>query len=83
MDVKTAFLKVDLDEEIYMQQPVGFEQKGSEQKVCRLLRSIYGLKQSSRQWYFQFHNVVILNNFIMINEDHYVFLKALEVNLLL
>ena len=48
MDIMTTFLNGELDEEIYIQQPVGFEQKGSEQKVYRLLRLIYGLKQSSR-----------------------------------
>ena len=49
MDVKTAFLNGELEEEIYMEQPEGFIVESQEQKVCRLLRSIYGLKQSSRQ----------------------------------
>ena len=44
MDVKTAFLNGKLDEEIYMTQPMGFEVKGQERKVCKLKRSIYGLK---------------------------------------
>ena len=55
MDVKTAFLNEELDEEIYMDQPIGFVTKGQEHKVCKLKRSIYGLKQSSRQWYLRFH----------------------------
>jgi len=48
MDVKTAFLNGSLEEEIYMDQPLSFVSKGQEDKVCRLKRSIYGLKQSSR-----------------------------------
>ena len=44
MDVKTAFLNGDLEEEIYMDQPVGFVAEGQEHKVCKLKRSIYGLK---------------------------------------
>ena len=44
MDVKTAFLNGELDEEIYMDQPIGFEVKEQGHKVCRLKRSIYGLK---------------------------------------
>ena len=75
MDVKTAFLNGDLEEEIYMQQPIGFVNEGQENKVCRLLMSIYGLKQSSRQWYIRFHNTIILNGFIMIDEDHCVYIK--------
>ena len=75
MDVKTTFLNGDLEEEIYMQQPVGFVNEGQENKVCRLLKSIYGLKQSSRQWYIRFHNTIILNGFTMIDEDHCVYIK--------
>ena len=48
VDVKSAFLKGDLDEEIYMQQPEGFKMVGQEKKVCHLLKVIYGLKQASR-----------------------------------
>jgi hypothetical protein len=58
MDVKTAFLKGELDEEIYMAQPAGFEVQGHERKACCLKRSIYGLKQSSRQWYLRFHDSI-------------------------
>ena len=49
MDVKTTFFNGQLNEEIYMEQPVGFIIQGQERKVCRLNRLIYGLKQSSRQ----------------------------------
>ena len=75
MDVKTAFLNGELDEEIYMDQPISFVTKGQENKVCKLKRSIYGLKQSSRQWYLRFHQVVLLNGFTMIEEDHCVYVK--------
>jgi hypothetical protein len=45
MDVKTAFLNGDLEEEIYMDQPEGFVLPGNEHKVCKLLKSLYGLKR--------------------------------------
>jgi hypothetical protein len=48
LDVKTTFLHGDLEEEIYMQQPQGYEIKGKENLVCRLKKSLYGLKQAPR-----------------------------------
>ena len=48
MDVKTAFLNGDLNEEVYMMQPEGFVANDSGTLVCRLKKSIYGLKQASR-----------------------------------
>ena len=46
MDVRTTFLNGDLEEEIYMQQPKGFVAPGSEEKVCCLVKSFYGLIQA-------------------------------------
>ena len=58
MDVKSAFLNGELDEEIYMEQPQGFVTTGSEHLVCRLRKAIYGLKQASRAWNLQLHGVL-------------------------
>jgi hypothetical protein len=49
MDVKTAFLNGDLDEEIYMEQPKGFFAHGQEGKVCKLVKCLYVLKQAPKQ----------------------------------
>ena len=83
MDVKTTFLNGELDEEIYMSQPMGFEVKGQELKVCKLKHSIYGLKQLSRQWYFRFHDSIISHGFEMIKEDHCVYLKRSKKSVLI
>jgi len=51
MDVQTAFLNGNLEEEIYTKQPSGFVQKGKENLFCKLEKGLYGLKQSARCWY--------------------------------
>ncbi|KAL9250241.1 Retrovirus-related Pol polyprotein from transposon TNT 1-94-like protein [Drosera capensis] len=58
MDVKTAFLNGDIEETIYMQQPENFVSGDPKKMVCKLKKSISGLKQASRQWYHKFHNVI-------------------------
>nr|GEX94923.1 putative zinc finger, CCHC-type [Tanacetum cinerariifolium] len=64
MDVKVAFLNGDLHEDVYMAQQQGFKSKGQEHLVCKLKKSIYGLKQASRQWYLKFDKVMKKHNFI-------------------
>ena len=54
IDVKTAFLNGFLEEEVYMSQPEGFESNERLNQVCKLKRSIYGLKQASRSWNIHF-----------------------------
>ena len=58
MDVKTTFLNDHLDESIYMVQLDRFKAKGQENKVCKLLKSIYGLKQAYRSWNLRFDQTV-------------------------
>ena len=48
MDIKTAFLNSDLEEEIYMEQPEGCVILGQEHKICKLIKSLYGLKQAPK-----------------------------------
>ena len=76
MDVKTAFLNGDLEEEIYMDQPEGFVVEGKEHMVCKLKKSIYGLKQASRQWYFKFNNTITSFGFKENIVDRCIYLKV-------
>ncbi|CAH9135323.1 unnamed protein product, partial [Cuscuta epithymum] len=75
MDVKTAFLNGDLHEDVYMIQPEGYVSKGQEHLVCKLKKSIYGLKQASRQWYLKFDEVMKSNGFIKNKVDQCTYLK--------
>ena len=58
-----------------MDQPLGFELKGQKRKVCKPKRCIYGLKQASKQWNLKFHQAMLKNGFIMMEEDHCVYIK--------
>ena len=56
MDVKTAFLNRVIKEEVYIEQPEGFDVENRETHVCILHRALYGLKQDSRAWYSRIDN---------------------------
>ena len=75
MDVKTAFLNGDLNEEIYMDQPERFISLGQEKKVCRLVKSLYGLKQAPKQWHEKFDKVMMSNGFTINECDKCVYVK--------
>ena len=75
MDVKTAFLNGDIYEDVYMDQPDGFKEEGKEHLVCKLQRSIYGLKQASRQWYLKFDEVICSLGFRENTVDQCIYLK--------
>nr|GEX27972.1 zinc finger, CCHC-type [Tanacetum cinerariifolium] len=75
MDVKTAFLNGDLDEEVYMKQPEGFVMPGNEHKVCKLVKSLYGLKQAPKQWHEKFDEVVLSSGFHLNQSDKCVYSK--------
>ena len=64
MDVETAFLNGNLTEDVYMIQPEGFVDPANADKVCKLQKSIYGLKQASRSWNIRFDEVVKSFGFI-------------------
>ena len=75
MDVKTAFLNGELDEEIYMEQPEGFNVLGQTKKVCRLVKSLYGLKQAPKQWHEKFDSLMMSNGFKINECDRCVYMS--------
>jgi len=80
MDVITAFLLGKLNEEIFMMQLEGFEIQGMKMKmVCRLLRSLYGLKQASRVWNIQLHEFLIKIGFRRSNADTCLYVNDLNI----
>ena len=75
LDVKTAFLHGELEEDIYMQQPEGFIVSEKEDYVCLLRKSLYGLKQSPRQWYKRFDSFMTSHDFKRSSLDSCVYFK--------
>ena len=70
LDIKNVFLHGDLVEEVYMEQPPGFVAQGESGLVCRLRRSLNGLKQSPRAWFDRFSYVIQEFGMLRSTIDH-------------
>ena len=73
MDAETTFLHGDLEEEKFMKQPEGYAMKGKKELVCKMKKSLYGLKQSPRMWYQKFDTYMLGLGFKRSKEDLCVF----------
>jgi Reverse transcriptase (RNA-dependent DNA polymerase) len=73
LDVKNTFLHGNLMEEVYMEIHPGFGTTQTVGKVCKLKKSLYGLKQSPRPWFDRFKKVMISLDYQQINADHTIF----------
>jgi len=81
MNVVTAFLEAHLKEEVWVQQPSGFEQKGSNGTflACRLNKALYGLKQAPREWYAILKVYLIFIGYQRVEIDHSVFIHDNDI----
>jgi hypothetical protein len=78
MDVKSAFLNGDLTEEVYVEQPIGYEKKGAEEKVYKLKKALYGLKQAPRAWNSKLDQCLVSLGFKRCPLEHAVYTRSSE-----
>ncbi|KAL5820672.1 hypothetical protein ACOSQ3_022554 [Xanthoceras sorbifolium] len=82
IDVKSAFLNGVLEEEVYIQQPPGYEVKGQEDKVLKLRRALYGLKQAPRAWNNIIDKYFQQNGFTKCPYEHALYIKIMNRDIL-
>ncbi|KAI3515606.1 hypothetical protein L1887_14507 [Cichorium endivia] len=82
LDVNNAFLQRDLHEEVYMKPPSGFN-VSSPLLVCRLKKSLYGLKQTSPQWYAKLSSALSIMGYCRSSNDHSLFIKKINGSLVI
>jgi hypothetical protein len=75
LDVKSAFLHGELNETVYVEQPLGYVKKGSESKVYRLHKALYGLKRAPRAWYSKIEQYFLNEGFEKCPHEHTLFIK--------
>ena len=78
LDVKSAFLHGELNEEVSVNQPLGYEKKGEENKVYKLKKALYGLKQAPRAWYSKIEAYFVREGFEKCFCEHTLFKKTKE-----
>eukprot|EP00253_Pinus_taeda_P033607 PITA_33607 len=83
MDVKSAFLNGVLNEEVYIEKPLGYERKSQEHKVCRLKKVLYGLKQAPRAWYSRIDLYLLENEFDKCEGEPTVYIKEKDGKILI
>ena len=83
LDIKNIFLHGDLAEQDYMEQPPGFVAQGEIGRVCRLRKSLYGLKQSPRAWFGKFSEVIEKFGMQKSKSNHFVFYKNSQAGIIL
>ncbi|CAN1165361.1 Retrovirus-related Pol polyprotein from transposon TNT 1-94 [Linum perenne] len=83
MDVSNAFLHGDLDEEVYMDLPQGLEVQRKGKMVCKLVKSLYGLKQASRMWFIKLTTALKNEGFKQSASDHSVFIYTVNDSILI
>ncbi|RDX85072.1 hypothetical protein CR513_33794, partial [Mucuna pruriens] len=83
LDVTSAFLRGKLKEEVFVQHPEGFVKKGKEDKIYKLKKTLYGLKQVPRAWYSKIEVYFAKENFERCSSEHTLFTKKNEGNILI
>ena len=83
MDVKSAFLNGFIKEEVFVEQPPGFENEKFPNHVLKLKKALYGLKQAPRAWYERLRNFLLTSGFEVGKVDLTLFIKRIEKDILL
>eukprot|EP00253_Pinus_taeda_P036728 PITA_36728 len=78
MGVKTTFMNGTIDEDVYIEQPKGFEENGRDTHVCRLKKALYGLKQAPRAWYARMDAYLLRIGFVKSSTDPNVYIKVVN-----
>jgi hypothetical protein len=83
MDMKSTFLNEDLEEEVYIEQPEGFQLSEKESYVCRLKKDLYGLKQAPREWHLSLDIYLQQQGFMKGNAGNNIYIKMDQDNILI